>query len=413
MSTGNINAVKRLHEEATVFLGCAYMSFELTREGLTYTLERSKGGIDITSMKAGGVDALFISFGAEGIALASYGPKAEDLFKQPTRRLYDLVFKGADVIKRVLWDIDAMWRNAEALGNKVEIALSASDVLRINRQGKIAIFMHLTGGLIDRDLAVLRTYHRLGLRGIHIACGDCVDWADSCEGLAVCGGLSDFGREVVSEMNRLGMVIDLSHASDQTVKDVLDVSTQPVVVSHSSCRALVPLMRNVPDDLLEALARNGGVIGMHFHPLFLDRAYMNALIATDYYDDYDCRASAALSAKYKNPFELAAAMYKSDEWEMARIAAGLAPRVSSIASVPPVPLDCLVDHIDHVVRVAGIDCVGLGTDYGGVPFPLEGLENVSKLPMLTAALLERGYSEEDVKKILGGNFLRVLKTVTG
>lgn len=405
MSAVNVQDVQRLHEEATVFIGYQGLYSQVTREGVTY-LPFADWPVNIPQFKAGGVDAFFFSFGAEGICVSPPG-----LLELPSRVSYRLVFKGSDVIKRVLRSMDGVWRAAETASDLFAIALSASDVRRANKHGKIAGIMHLTGGLIDKDLAVLRDYYRLGLRSIHVAMGDCVEWADSSEGVPVCGGLSDFGREVIREMNRLGMVIDLAHASDQTAKDILSISEHPVIVSHSTSRALVPLMRSAPDDQLEALARNGGVVGVMFVPLHLDRAYLDACVARGDYDDYICRVQAVLAERYEDPFELAVALSQPEELEAAREAAGLPPR-PPIASGLPFRKDCLLDHIDHIVRVAGVDHVGLGSDAGSIP--LHGrLEEFCRLSMLTAALLERGYGEEDVRKILGGNFMRVLKAVTG
>jgi membrane dipeptidase len=406
------NIASHIHEEAVVFLGCVYMPFKLTAAGMEFTnfgQEIEGAQADVSKLRRGGVDALFLSTGAELIFVAD--PKL-GLLTQPARRLTRPVFKGPALIKRVLWGIDAMRRAVEAAGDQVELAQNAADVARINGLGKTAVLMHLTGGHIDNDLAVLRTYAQLGMRSIQIAVGDTVDWADSCEGKARCGGLSSFGRQVIREMNRLGMVIDLAHASDKTVRDVLEVTEQPVIISHANCRTLALAARNVPDDLLEALARNGGVIGVHFFPGFLDGEHFKARIASGEYDDYLPAVAAALAVKHKDPFELAAALRDQDAWEAARRAAGIPP-FEPPANLPRVALERVVDHIDHAVRVAGIDHVGIGTDFGGIQAVPEGLEDASRLPALTAALLERGYNEEQVRKLLGGNFLRVLKAVAG
>jgi membrane dipeptidase len=197
-------------------------------------------------------------------------------------------------------------------------------------------------------------------------------------------GLTAFGREVVGEMNRLGMLVDVSHVSDSTMSDVLDVARVPVIASHSSARALCDVPRNIPDPLLRRIATNGGVVMVNFYSGFLDTNYATAASRLDAESD-------ALWARYDKDLR-----------------AGRAAERKLVASLPAVPLARLADHIDHIVRVAGIDHVGLGSDFDGVEHTPTGMEDVSCFPNLTVELLRRGYSERDIQKILGENFLRVL-----
>lgn len=394
----------------STILGCIYMPIQVsptTMEFVRFGLDVAGAQADLPKLKAGGVDAFFLSTGAESIFVAD--PKL-GLLQQSDRRVTQPVFLGPSVVQRVLRGLDAMARAVAAAGDRVELALTAADLGRINGRGKMAVLMHLTGGHINGDLVVLRSYYRLGLRGMQIAIGDAVEWADACEGKAWHGGLSDFGRQVIREMNRLGMVIDLAHASDATMRDVLAVTEHPVIISHANCRALAPAMRNVPDELLVTLARNGGVIGVHFFPGFLDASYFQARISSGEYDDYLWRVAGELAARYREPFELATALHDPVVWEAAERAAGI-QHWAAPPDLHRVTLERVADHMDHAVRVAGIDHVAIGTDWGGIQATPEGLEDASKLPALTAALVRRGDSQQEVDKVMGGNLQRVLDVV--
>jgi len=217
------------------------------------------------------------------------------------------------------------------------------------------------------------------------------NWADAGRGEKKHHGLSDFGKEVVREMNRLGMLVDVSHVSDETMSDALDVSKAPIIASHSSARALSNVPRNIPDDLLKRIAKNGGVVQVNFYSVFVDEKTV-----TPQSDEREKRLKTqqdAIDEKYKNDPERRAE--ESDKLEAAN-------------PLPPLPISKLIDHIDHIVKVAGIDHVGIGADFDGANDMPEGAQDVSMLPNITYELLKRGYSERDIRKILGENVLRVM-----
>ena len=293
--------------------------------------------------------------------------------------------------RRTLDMIDSVYRAVERHPNDLMMATSVADIPRAKKQKKIAALMGIEGGhAIENSLATLREFHRLGVRYMTLTWNNTNDWADAGRGEQTHNGLTDFGKEVVREMNRLGMLVDVSHVSDKTMSDALDVSKAPIIASHSSARALSNVPRNIPDDLLRRIAKNGGVIQVNFYSYFIDAATVGPLN-----DARDKRLKAQrdlLNEKYKNDPERLAE--EGDKLDAANL-------------LPPFPLSKLIDHIDHIVKVAGIDHVGLGADFdGAIDFPA-GARDVSMLPNITYELLKRGYSEQDIRKILGENFLRV------
>src|SRR6266446_5153978 len=293
--------------------------------------------------------------------------------------------------RRTLDMIDSVYRAVERHPNELMIGTTATDIRRAKSQNKIACLLGIEGGhAIENSLPTLREFYRLGVRYMTLTWNNTNDWADAGRGEKKHNGLSNFGREVVREMNRLGMLVDVSHVSDKTMSDALDVSKAPIFASHSSARALSNVPRNIPDDLLKRIAKNDGVVQVNFYSLFVDQKTVAPQA-----DERDKRLKAqqeALTAKYAdNPERLSE---ESDKLEAAN-------------PLPPLPLSKLIDHIDHIVKVAGIDHVGLGPDFDGAnDFP-EGARDVSMFPNITYELLKRGYSEPDIDKILGGNFLRV------
>jgi len=304
-------------------------------------------------------------------------------------------YPGAEAVRRTLDLRDAMQTVFDKYPDRIELATSARDIQRIVGQKKIAAVLTIEGGhQIDNDLAVLRMYRRMGILSMTLTHFRSNDWADSSTGKPLHNGLTDFGKQVVREMNSLGMLVDISHVSDKTFYDVLQVTTKPVIASHSSCRSLSDIPRNMTDDMLRALARNGGVVGVNFGAAFLnpkDAGEMTQAIARSNETEPDL-TGAALD-------EFAATAH-------AKSAIGH-PRVGQAT------VDDAAACIDHIIKVAGIDHVGIGSDFDGVSTVPRGLEDVSKMPNLTAALLQRGYSEQDIQKIMGGNFLRVIREVVG
>ncbi len=303
-------------------------------------------------------------------------------------------YKGAEAVRRTLDLRDAMQRVLDAHPDQIELATGAGDIERIVKSKKIAAFLAIEGGhQIDDDLAVLRMYYRMGIRAMTLTHFKNNNWADSSTDKPAHNGLTPFGKEVVREMNRLGMLVDVSHVSDKTFYDAIAISTKPVIVSHSSSRAISDIPRNVTDDMLRALARNGGVIGINFGEGFISQKDVAAL-------------RAAITSNSVAPPDLTGKPL--DEYANKEFRGDLAAMKTGLATISDV-----VDHIDHIVKIAGIDHVGIGSDFDGITSPPEGLADISKMPSLVAALLKRGYSEQDIKKILGGNYLRVIREVTG
>ena len=294
--------------------------------------------------------------------------------------------------RRALDMIDYVYRAAEKYPQDLIMAYSTDDIRRAKRQKKIAALMGIEGGhAIEDSLMALRDFYRLGIRYMTLTHNNTNNWADSCCDTAKHNGLSDFGKEVVREMNRIGMLIDVSHVSDKTMNDILDVTTAPVIASHSSARALGDRPRNIPDDLLRRIAKNGGVVMINFYPGFVDQ---KVILATRERDARLKPQMNELSARYKDDPR------KLEEERNKLLAAN---------PLPSTPLSVVVDHFDHVAKVAGVDHVGIGSDFDGIPSVPIGMEDISKLPNLTYELLRRGYSERDVRKILGENFMRAFR----
>lgn len=268
-----------------------------------------------------------------------------------------------------------------------EMASTAEDIERISKAGRIASMIGVEGGhCIENSLGALRQLYRLGARYMTLTHSDTLDWADSATDDAEHGGLTDFGEEVVREMNRLGMLVDLSHVSDQTMEDALRVSTAPVIFSHSSARSVADHPRNVPDDILKKTADNGGVVMVNFFSGFVvpESAKRRAAM-------FEVRRN--INAKYQDETERRAAYRR---WELEN-------------PILPGTIHDVVDHIDHIVEVAGVDHVGIGSDFDGVSMLPEQLPDVASYPYVTQALLDRGYSAEQIHKMLSGNVLRVLR----
>ena len=296
--------------------------------------------------------------------------------------------KGADAVRAVLVQIDVVHRIDEMYSDTFELARTADDVVRIHRSGKIASLIGMEGGhSIGNSLAVLRQLYALGARYMTITHSDNNDWADSATADPVHNGLTPFGKLVIAEMNRLGMLVDLSHVAPKTMHDVLDIAAAPVIFSHSSARALTDHARNVPDDVLRRLNQNDGVVMVSFVPGFSSEKVRTRDAAKD-------AEEARLKALYRGqPDKVKAALA---QWETAN------PN-------PRATVQNIADHIDHIVQVAGATHVGIGSDFDGITTTPEGLDSVAAYPLLFAELIRRGYTDEQLKGIAGSNVLRVMR----
>jgi membrane dipeptidase len=293
--------------------------------------------------------------------------------------------RGGDAVTATLEQVDAVHTFVARYADSLALATTVDDVRRAHSEGRVASLMGAEGGhQIDESLAVLRMLHALGVRYLTLTHNQNVPWADSATDEPVHGGLNDFGREVVAEMNRLGVLVDLSHVSADTMRDALAVTSVPVVFSHSSARALCDHRRNVPDDVLTSLSGNGGVCMVTFVPSFVSQAHK----------EWEAEASAAMDADGIEDDTPEQRDFVA-RWEQDR------PR-------PVVTVEDVADHVDHVRAVAGVEHVGLGGDYDGVDRLPEGLEDVSGYPRLLAVLADRGWSDEDLARLTGGNVLRVM-----
>ncbi|MDQ3712861.1 MAG: membrane dipeptidase [Acidobacteriota bacterium] len=297
--------------------------------------------------------------------------------------------KTGGAMRRAMDLIDATQREVEKHPSQLTACTTAAEIRRAKKQNKICALMGIEGGyVIENSLYALRNFYRLGIRYMTLTHNVTHDWADAHRDTPKNNGLSDFGKEVVREMNRLGMLVDISHVSDKTMSDVLDASTAPIIASHSSARGVANHTRNVPDNILKRVANNGGVIMINFYPAFLDEKYNS--------DDN------ARSAKLKPQIDQLREQYKNDQQ-----AFNEAERKLLAANPINVPsYTRIVDHIDHIKNVAGIDYVGIGSDFDGVPLLPQGMNGMEDLSLVTYEMLKRGYSEQDVRKVLGENFMR-------
>jgi len=296
--------------------------------------------------------------------------------------------QGQAAVTATLEQIDIVHRMVRKYPQTFELALTADDVERIHKAGKIASLIGMEGGhSIDNSLADLRMFHRLGARYMTLTHTSNTPWADSATDTPKSNGLSSFGEDVVKEMNWLGMLVDLSHVSPDTMEDAIRVSQAPVIFSHSSLRAVNDVPRNVPDNILQMLPKNGGVIMVTFVPGFVSPKV----------NEWNKRQTAEQDRlKALTPNDAAGVKAGVDRWTAANPA-------------PEATIGDVADHVDHIRKVAGIDHIGIGSDFDGITQTVKDLDNVSTYPRLTAELLKRGYSEADIKKILGLNVLRVLR----
>ncbi|MBO0910824.1 MAG: dipeptidase [Acidobacteria bacterium] len=305
--------------------------------------------------------------------------------------------------KRTFDLIDSVYQQAARHPDRMVMAFSAADIERAHSQKKLAALMGIEGGhSIENDLGLLRDYYLLGVRYMTLTWSNSNEWADSSGDMNEPkvehhGGLTDFGKQVVVEMNRLGMMVDISHVSDKTFWDAIAVTKAPVIASHSSARALVDAPRNMTDEMLRAVGKNGGVVDVNFFSAFDDQNFWNQDQAQK---QAEAKAVSEYSEKLKSEGKTPTYL---DQEQIER---------EFMAKIPRPPFKVLIDHIDHVAKVAGVDHVGLGSDFDGVSGATpEGMDSAADLPKITQALLDRGYSGEDIRKILGGNLLRVFREV--
>jgi len=299
--------------------------------------------------------------------------------------------------------IDSVYEQAARHPDRMMMAFSVADVERAHREHKLAALMGIEGGhSIENDMRLLRDYYRLGVRYMTLTWSNTNEWADSSGDIddpkvQHHNGLADFGKQVVVEMNRLGMMVDISHVADKTFWDAIATTKAPVIASHSSARALVDAPRNMTDDMLRAVAKNGGVVQVNFFSGFDDENYRKAEAA-------QAKDQAAAIEQYAEQMKAAGtSITAADRDRIER---------EHLARIPRPPFSSLIDHIDHIAKVAGVDHVGLGSDFDGVSGQTpQGMNSAADLPKITQALLDRGYSAEGIKKILGGNLLRVFGEV--
>ncbi len=299
--------------------------------------------------------------------------------------------------------IDSVYEQAAHHPDRMMMAFSPADIERAHREHKLAALMGIEGGhSIENDMHLLRDYYRLGVRYMTLSWSNTNEWADSSGDIddpkvEHHNGLTDFGKQVVLEMNRLGMMVDISHVADKTFWDAIAITKAPVIASHSSARALVNAPRNMTDEMLQAVAKNGGVVQVNFFNGFDDENFRKAA---------EAQAKDAAAAKQSYMDQMKAEGKSVNFIELDRI------EREWMAKIPRPPLKSLIDHIDHIAKIAGVDHVGLGSDFDGVSGATPtGIDSAADLPKITQALLDRGYSANDIKKILGGNLLRVFRQV--
>jgi membrane dipeptidase len=304
---------------------------------------------------------------------------------------------GPEAVHRALVQIDALREAVRNHSSDLVLATTATEIREARKQGKIATLIAVEGGhMINSNLGVLRSYAALGVRYMTLTHSGNCEWADSSTDKPVHNGLSDFGKEVIREMNRLGLMVDISHVSDKTFYDVLAISKAPVIASHSSCRALCDAPRNMTDQMMKDLAAKGGVVQINYHVGFLSQEFRNAEKAHP-----ELEKAIAGEVQKRCGENEACLLIEGDR---------VTREYVEQAKLPRVDWTKIIEHIDHAVKVAGIDHVGLGSDFDGANMPY-GMEDASKLPKITEALLKKGYSEGDVKKILGENTLLLMSEV--
>jgi membrane dipeptidase len=373
--TANSNDPLAIHRRAIAIDMHADTTQRLLDEKVDLSQRLADGHFDSVRAQEGGLDAQFFSIWVEPQLFGGGGPAA---------------------MKRADDQINAVRELTERHPELWQLATSADDAQRIAAAGKMAAFMGLEGGYaIDEKLENVARYYQMGVRYMSPAWSISTSWAGSSgDEVGASRGLNEFGKQVIREMNRLGMMVDVSHVSDPTFWDIVNTSTKPVIATHSGCRAIANVPRNLSDEMIRALAKSGGVVNVIFYPEHLEPGWSQKKKQVDAeIDSLVQQASAA---------EPGDAVHKKMARDRVR-------REEFAKRLPPVSVARLVDHIDHIVKLVGVDHVGIGSDFDGVQSTLSDLPDVASLPNLTRELLKRGYSEEDIHKILGGNMLRVME----
>lgn len=370
------NAMK-IHRRAIVVDMHADTTQRLVDENVDLEERLTDGHLDAVRAKDGGLDAQFFSIWVDPDLFGGGGPSA---------------------VKRADIQIEAVRALTTKHPDSWELATTAADVRRIANSGKIAALMGLEGGYaIDDKVENVDRYYRMGVRYLSGAWNVSTSWAGSSgDEIGKTRGLTDFGKQVIREMNRLGMMVDVSHLSDKAFWDIINTSTKPVIATHSGCRALANVPRNLTDEMIVALAKTGGVVNVIFYPEHIEPGYAEKKKKVD--------AEIATLVQRASDEEQGDAVHK-------KLARDRVRREEYLKRLPPVYVSRVVDHIDHVVKLVGIDHVGIGSDFDGVQAVPADLRSVADLPNLTSELLRRGYSEGDIDKILGGNMLRVMEAV--
>ncbi len=329
------------------------------------------GHVDIPRMREGGMNAIFFSVWIDGRIM---GPPA---------------------VQKALDQIDAVHESVRKYSKDMVFCRTAAEVREAHKQGKIAALIGVEGGhMIGNDMRVLRMFGDLGVRYMTLSHFYNDEWADSSTDKPAHNGLTDFGKDIVREMNRQGIMVDISHVSDKTFYDALEVSKAPLIASHSSCRALCNHVRDMSDDMIKALAAKGGVIQINYEKSFIDQAYKDA--------------SEKLSGGVVAKFDKFKKECGDDQECFGQKMAEQEKQATAEGKLPHVSWERIIEHIDHAVKLAGADHVGLGSDFDGADMP-DGMEDCSKLPKITEALMRKGYTDDDIRKILGGNTLRVME----
>jgi membrane dipeptidase len=377
------NDAANIHEHALVIDGHADTPQRFVDEGWNFSDALGAGMLNLESARAGNLAAEFFAIWVE--------PKQ---------------WRGRYAF-RTLQLIDGVHEQLRRHPATMRLGLTPQDIVQAHRDGVFCALMGIEGGhSIEADLGLLRLYHRLGVRYMTLTWSNTNEWADSSgdvDDTAVKhhGGLTAFGRDVVREMNRLGMMVDISHVADATFWDVLKTTHAPAIASHSSARALTNSTRNLTDEQLRAVATNDGVVMVNFYPPFIDEAWRKGWGPKNAARDARRAAAEAMYVERGEPVPYAVSLATDRAYYAEELAKEL----------PLAPLSALIDHFDHIAQVAGIDHVGIGSDFDGIQFLPEGLKSAADLPKITAALHERGYTAEQLRKLLGGNVLRVFGAV--